>query len=377
METAMVTAVVAQSRCDPRADEVEALDARLAELARNAAPLRRALARIAGGFVERRAWEPLGFARLADYARERPGLSARELYDLAHVDAALAKLPAIDAALASGQLGWTKARLLCRVATPEDEGLWLAAAGRLSAAALAREVRAIDVGSLEAGALDPLEDEPGEREVLRVRTQRQVKSKWGYLKRALWRVAGERLPSETCVELVAAEVLSAIRLEVDPAALPPLTRRVHSGMADPELAAEPALRPVVPAQASPFVEALVAGLEDAEPRDLDARLRRAAALEQGLLARIGPLLLAFVSARGPYQLGFRSLDAYARGGSRSRRARREPCCGWSAPAPWRRRSARRGARAASRRPSLRCSSPSCSPPARSPSTRPGSSARRT
>jgi hypothetical protein len=311
----MVTAVVAQSRYDPRTDEVGALDARLTELARNGAPLRRALARIAGVFVERRAWELLGFARLADYARERPGLSARELYDLAHVDAALAKLPAIGAALASGRLGWTKARLLCRVATPEDEGLWLAAAGRLSAAALAHEVRAIDVDSLEAGALDPLEDEPGEREVLRVRTPRHVKSRWGYVKRTLRRVAGGWLPTETCVELVAAEVLSAIRLEVDPAALPPLARRIHSGMAgmaNPELGTEPALTLEVPAPASPFVEALVAGLEGAGPRELDARLRRVAALEQGLLARIGPLLLAFVAGRGPSQVGFRSLDSYAR-----------------------------------------------------------------
>jgi hypothetical protein len=315
----VVTAVVAESRYSPRVDEVEALDARLTELAWNGAPLRRALGRIAGAFVERRAWEKLGFARLADYARERPGLSARELQDLAHVDAALAKLPAIAAALASGQLGWTKARLLCRVATPEDEGLWLAGALRLSAAALAREVRGVDVGSLEAGALDRREDEPGEREVLRVSTPRQVKARWGYLKRTLWRVAGERLPTEACVELVAAEVLSAIRLEVDPAALPSLARRVRSGMAeiagmaDPDAVAfEPAPTSGEPAPASPFVEALVAGLEDAEPRELDARLRRAAALEQGLLSRIGPLLLAFVSARGPYQLGFRSLDAYAR-----------------------------------------------------------------
>ena len=229
------------------------------------------------------------------------------------MDAALARLPAIDAALGSGQLGWTKARLLCRVATPEDEGLWLAAAGRLSAAALAREGRAIDVGSLEAAALDPLDDEPGEREVLRVRTPRQVKAKWGYLKRTLRCVAGERLPTETCVELVAAEVLSAIRLEVDPAALLPLARRVHPGMEDPELVAGQAPTTAAPpAPASPFVEALVAGLEDAEPCELDARLRRAAALEQGLLARIGPLLLALVAARGHFQLGFRSLDSYAR-----------------------------------------------------------------
>jgi hypothetical protein len=243
METAMVTAVVAESRYDPRTGAVEALEARLTELARNGAPLRRALARIAGAFVERRAWEPLGFARLADYARERPGLSARELQDLAHVEAALAKLPAIGAALASGQVGWTKARLLCRVATPQDEGLWLAGALRLS----------------------------------------------------------------------------AIRLEVDPVAPPPLARRVRSGMAeiagmaDPDVVAfEPAPTPAEPAPASPFVEALVAGLEDAEPHELDARLRRAAALEQGLLARIGPILLAFVAARGPWQLGFRGLDSYAR-----------------------------------------------------------------
>jgi hypothetical protein len=247
---------------------------------------------------------------LGDYARERPGLAARELYDLARVDAALAKLPAIDAAFASGRLGWTKARLLCRVATPEDEGLWLAAAGRLSAAALAREVRAIDVDSLEAGALDLLDDEPGEREVLRVRAPQQVKCKWGYVKRVLRRVAGGWLPTETCAELVAAEVLSAIRLEVDPEALPPVAGRVRSGGAGP--VAEPARTPDVPVPASPFIEALVAGLEDADPRELDSRLRRAAALEQGLLARIGPLLLAFADARGPFQLGFRSLDSYAR-----------------------------------------------------------------
>jgi hypothetical protein len=306
----MSAAVVAESRHDPRADEVEALDARLTERVRSGAPLRRALARIAGAFVRRRAWEPLGFARPGDYARERPGLSARELHDLAHVDTALAKLPAIDAALATGRLGWTKARLLCRVATPEDEAGWLAAAGRLSAAALAREVRAIDVGSLEAGSADPTDDEPGEREVLRVRAPTHVKAKWGNVKRTLRRVVGEWLPTETCAELVAAEVLSAIRLEVDPEALPPLAQRVRTDAADPTQTPGPV--PCPPAARSPFVEAFVAGLENADGRELDRRLCRAAALEQRLLAGIGPLLLAFADARGHFDLGFRSLDAYAR-----------------------------------------------------------------
>jgi hypothetical protein len=307
----MATAVVAESCYDPRSDEVEAVDARLVALARAGAPLRRALARVAGELLRRRTWEPLGFARAGDYARERPGLSARELCDLAHVDAALAKLPAIDAALSEGRLGWTKARLLCRVATPEDEGRWLAAAATLSAAALARQVRAIDVGSLEAGGTEASDDD-AEREVLRIRVPKRVKTKWGDVKRTVRRVAGEWLPNETCVELVAAEVLSAIRLEVAPEALPPLAQRVRSAVADPELVPAPLPALPAPPPPSPFLQALVAGLEGADPRELDRRLCRAAALERGLLARIGPLLLALVDARSPSQLGYRSLDAYAR-----------------------------------------------------------------
>ena len=42
----MAAAVFAESRYHPRADTVEALDARLSELVRSGAPLRRALARM-------------------------------------------------------------------------------------------------------------------------------------------------------------------------------------------------------------------------------------------------------------------------------------------------------------------------------------------
>ena len=308
----MATAVVAESRYDPCCDTVEALDARLVVLVRSGARLRRALARIVGEFVRRRAWEPLGFVRPADYARERPGLSARELHEFAHVEGALAKLHAIDTAHSSDQLGWTKARLLCRVATPESEAHWLAAAGRLSAAALSREVRAIDVGALESGGAEPGDEEPRDREVLRVRVAPHVRAKWGDVKRTLRRVAGEWLPNETCAELVAAEVLSAIGRELDLAEPAPLAQRVRKAVAAFEPIPELALPPAAPATPSPFVEALLAGLEEADARELDRRLCRAASLERSLLARIGPLLLAFADLRGPTQCGFRSLDAYAR-----------------------------------------------------------------
>ena len=72
------------------------------------------------------------------------------------------------------------------------------------------------------------------------------------------------------------------------------------------------MAPAAPATPSPFVAALLTRLEEADARELDQRLCRAAALERGLLARIDPLLLAFANLRGAWQLGFRSLDAYAR-----------------------------------------------------------------
>jgi hypothetical protein len=124
-------------------------------------------------------------------------------------------------------------------------------------------------------------------------------------------VTGEWLPTDTCAELVAAEVLAALGREVDLAA-EPLVQRVRTAAADFESIPDLALPPAAPPTPSPFVEALAAGLDEADARELDRRLCRAAALERGLLARIGPLLLAFADLRGPTQIGFRSLDAYAR-----------------------------------------------------------------
>jgi hypothetical protein len=310
------------ARAGGAARGAEALDVHLIGALRGGAPLRRALARVVGALVCARAWEDLGFARLADYARERAGMSARELADLAHVDAALAALPGIEAAFVAGRLGWAQARLLCRVATPNDERLWLAAAERLSAAALAREVRAVDIGCLEAGSGPEAEGEGDggdarERETLRIRCTAPTLRRWGDVRRLVRRVAGEWLPAEVCAELVAAEVLSAIRLEVD-AGSPPLARRCTGAAAlasEREApAASAASAPCSPP--SPFLASLLAalttGLAEASPAELDRRLRRAAALERSLHARAGPGLLVLADSRAYRELGFRSLDAYAR-----------------------------------------------------------------
>jgi hypothetical protein len=141
-------------------------------LVRAQAPLRRVLARLAGRWVARRGWERLGFARLADHARERLGLAARQVQELARVDAGLADLPRVEAAFVSGALSWTKARLLCRVATRTDEAAWIDFAMRATARRLAREVRAVDLGAIETSGLDPPSpdaDEDGAEERARAR----------------------------------------------------------------------------------------------------------------------------------------------------------------------------------------------------------------
>ena len=317
-------------------------DARLVALARSHAPLRRALAAIAGRLVSIRAWERLGFARLSDYAVERAGLSARQVQDLARMDAAFAELPRCEAAFLAGSLSWTQSRLIARVATPEDEGDWLAGAQRMTARSLAREVRGVD--GLAAG-LGAATDEEGAleewRETVFLRCGPGVRAKLSRARLLVKRVTGESLPTWACMEAVAAEVLSAIPLD-GPAAdgMPPLrisdpateglwgatrggvprdqakqTRRkvgvasvLREGPADSHGAVRGALELALP----PFLRNLVRGLDGADAFDLDSRLRRVMKLEQAFEAQLAPLLLEVASGRRYRALGFPNMDDYVR-----------------------------------------------------------------
>jgi hypothetical protein len=321
------------------------VDARLIALARSNAPLRWSLAAIAGRLVSLRAWERLGFARLRDYAVERTGLSARQVQDLARMDAAFAQLPLCEAAFLAGSLSWTKARLIARVATPEDEADWLAAAQRMTARALAREVRAVDAraGALATAAdalataadalataadgLGTATDEDGAleepRETVFLRCAPGVRAQVSRARLLVKRITGESLPTWACMEAVAAEVLSAIPLD-GPAAdgMPPL-RLLHSATEAPWPAARKglpraranpktgavAMLPDEPADSReksrgaleralpPALRNLVCGLDDADPFDLDERLRRAMQLEQVFEAQLAPLLLEVANGR--------------------------------------------------------------------------------
>ncbi len=141
-------------RPDPADRLLAELDRRLVALCRERGALRSVLARIAYRLVFVRAAERIGYARLSDYAVECLGLPGRSLRSLAEVGARLRELPALERALVSGTLGWTKVRLLARLPRGEDESRWIAHAGVVTAEELSRAVRAVDRGSIEAGAAE-------------------------------------------------------------------------------------------------------------------------------------------------------------------------------------------------------------------------------
>ena len=306
-----------------RVREDEPPDARLQKHIRSAGPVRRVLAALCEEFVRRKAWEPLGFARLGDYGRERLGRSAHTLRDLGRVSRKLGPLPLLERTLVTGVLSWTKVRLLARVATPEDERAWIAYARTVTASALSREVRAVETGSLEGGGGLPETDEDGspveQREWVVVRCAPEVNARWWSVRQRARLVAGETVPIWQAMEMVAAEVASALPLEAETADEADRQRRRPQS----EPARDPAtsrLRAVPadelpPLSLPPELSKLVRDLRTVSPKLLDARLRRVVALEQRLEARLSPLLLGILTERlyrHPDYGGYPSFERFAR-----------------------------------------------------------------
>jgi len=299
----------------------------LARLTAGEGERRRALAAVAGRLVATRACERLGFARLRDYAVERVGVSVRQLQELARVDAALAGLPGIEAALRAGELSWTKARLLCRVATAENEAAWCTVAAGLSARELSREVRQVDARSvgngggesplagMEGAGIESGDEEPWEQ--VRVHCSQGGRGRWVLACRVAERTAGGSLPRWACAEAVAAEAFAAVGL--GPEGLPPMDPEVAdpSGVPDPSALPRGMTKalcslPLQPPPSDPKWEKWQQGLAEADAFELDARLRRGLAHEQRRLAGIGPQLLRVASERLYRLHGHRSFDAYVR-----------------------------------------------------------------
>jgi len=284
----------------------ERTEERLACLAASAGSLRRVLASIAARLLGTRAYERLCYARLVDYATERPGVSARQLQELARVHRVLEDLPLLERALVANALPWSKVRLVARVATVESVADWIARARQASCRRLEQEVR--ENGAAPAGK----PEESVLRRRIALRCTPAVCEKWMVAREIAERVAGQRLRQDEVLELVAAEGFS--ELSIDPTLAgrpddPPRGRwRDASAVRSEAAVAGERMR----ARALPeAVATLARGLEDVDAYELDRRLRRAVRLEQTLDAEMAPLLRAVRSAEYEWRHDHRPLAAYA------------------------------------------------------------------
>jgi hypothetical protein len=96
--------------------------------------------------VHRRAlFRELGYSSIQEYAAVALGFSASRTKQFLRLAEALEVLPQLRRSLAEGRIGWTKARVVARVATPATEARWLDVASKRSRDALEAKAVAVSV----------------------------------------------------------------------------------------------------------------------------------------------------------------------------------------------------------------------------------------
>ncbi len=203
-------------------------------------------------------------------------------------------------------------------------------------------MRAVDRGALEAGALDGDEEGGGVEATERVclRGPASLCFKWQRAREYAARTAGERLSPGAVLELVTAEALSSLALDAaaeeekdafegtswSDAVVASVAGSAADGLSEeaPRAAREASAATVCTTQGSEedaappsadlpaFLRPLMDGLDDADPFELDARLRRAVRLEQRLEAQIAPLLRQVTASEYAWRFRYSTLAAYAR-----------------------------------------------------------------
>ena len=118
--------------------EVDDLTARLGELAGHIHAATAELVELLGRLDEIGGWCDPGIRSLGHWASIYLGVDVHTATEHAQVGRQLHELPAIAAAAAAGELGWSKLRLLGRVAEPDTDQKWLDIARDLSVSQLGR-----------------------------------------------------------------------------------------------------------------------------------------------------------------------------------------------------------------------------------------------
>jgi hypothetical protein len=102
-----------------------------------------------GEILVRKLYRELGYSSIYQYASEELGFPTTRTGDFKRLSEKLSGLPAISAKVESGELGYTKAREIVKVADPINENAWLEVAGRQSRRELEETVRCTRKAALQ------------------------------------------------------------------------------------------------------------------------------------------------------------------------------------------------------------------------------------
>ena len=91
--------------------------------------------------AEKKLHRHLGYSTMLAYAREELGFSDARYYQFQRLAEAFKELPKVKDAVASGELPWTKAREVAKVATAESQGEWIDEAKKSTSRELESKVR--------------------------------------------------------------------------------------------------------------------------------------------------------------------------------------------------------------------------------------------
>ena len=141
----------------------------------------------------RRLYLKYGFASTVDYARERLGFLERKTRSLVNMAERFEELPRLKKAFCRGDIPWTKAREVVKVATPQTEAQWLARCQTMSNRQLEQEVKREQPPTTKKTLLFVLEGERVEA--------------WEQAREAVERLAGKTLSDIEAFDLMCAEVL--------------------------------------------------------------------------------------------------------------------------------------------------------------------------
>jgi hypothetical protein len=174
------------------------VDRRLVTLARAHRRAESALSYYLKDVDEQQLYRQYGHGNTIDYARERLGFEERKTQSLLNIARSFERLPKLNEAFQKGDIPWTKAREVAKVAKPETDREWLEKTQSLSNRQLEQQVRQTLPPVRKKTLVLVLEDDRLEA--------------WEQTREACERLAGKTLNDIEVFDLMCAETLCTYAL---------------------------------------------------------------------------------------------------------------------------------------------------------------------